>query len=259
MRYVTALLVGLWFVPTLVVQARQQTGTHTEVVQADCHDLSAGSALGVGETLINGKACRLVGTIPQPVVAAGMDAPKSPMNVATTPTESGMYLVTKDGFTKILGEIVDFQRSGSVLVSKVTIGIKSNKTNVQLLGPHAQTVTGSEPEFYFVPAKQEAEAGVNAGDLILIRLEEKPERRQFEVAAQGMMRASSGISITQQVQLFRSEVVSGVYKITPAGGLAQGEYGLYLSRGEGMSPYIYDFSVELTAGGSSSCCEQPHH
>jgi hypothetical protein len=35
--------------------------------------------------------------------------------------------------------------------------------------------------FYFVPPKQEAAAGVNAGDLILIRLEEKSQRRQFEI------------------------------------------------------------------------------
>src|SRR5277367_3693308 len=54
------------------------------------------------------------------------------------PSEPGMYLQTAQGFTKILGQIVSFTRSGSLLVSKLTIGIKTKKQNVQLLGPHAQ-------------------------------------------------------------------------------------------------------------------------
>jgi len=42
---------------------------------------------------------------------------------------------------------------------------------------------------------------------------------------------------------YRSEITTGVYKITPADSFSRGENGLYLSRGEGMSPYIYDFPV----------------
>jgi hypothetical protein len=98
--------------------------------------------------------------------------------------------------------------------------------------------------FCFIPPKQEAEAGVNAGDLVLVRLEEKTERRQFEIGAVGVARASSGISITHQIQLFRAEVKPGAYTITPAGALGKGEYALYLSRGEGMQAYVYDFSVD---------------
>jgi hypothetical protein len=160
------------------------------------------------------------------------------------PSEPGMYVAAGGGFTKILGQILEFKRSGSMLVSDLTLHVKTTKENVQLLGPHAQTVTGSNPEFYFIPAKQEADAGVNAGDMILVRLEEKKERRQIEVGAQGAWRASNGISLTHQVQLSRSEVKPGVYKITPAVGLGKGEYGIYLSRGEGMKAYLYDFSVQ---------------
>jgi hypothetical protein len=161
----------------------------------------------------------------------------------SVPTETGMYLGTANGFTKILGQIVTFKRSGSLLVSGATAGIKSKKENVQLPGPHAQTVVDGKPVFYFIPAKQEAEAGVNAGDLILIQLEEKPERRQFEVGAQGLWRGSSGISLTHQIQLLRSEEKPGVYKVTPAATLSKGEYALYLPRGHGTEPYVYDFSV----------------
>jgi PEGA domain-containing protein len=159
------------------------------------------------------------------------------------PSEPGMYVQTANGLTKIIGQAVTFQRSGSRLVSGVTAGIKSRKVNVQLLGARAQTVVGGEPTFYFIPAKQEADIGVNAGDLILLRLEEKKDRRQFEVAAEGAWRASSGISITHQIQLFRSEEKTGAYKLSPGLTLQEGEYALYIIRGEGMSPYVYDFSV----------------
>jgi PEGA domain len=171
----------------------------------------------------------------------------------TIPSEPGMYVQTASGLTKIIGQAVAFQRSGSRLVSGVTAGIKAKKVNVQLLGARAQIVVGGEPTFYFIPAKQEADIGVNAGDLILIRLEEKKDRRQFEVAAEGAWRASSGISITHQIQLFRSEENTGAYKLTPGLTLQEGEYALYIVRGEGMSPYVYDFSVnrsiQVNAGG----------
>ena len=79
--------------------------------------------------------------------------------------------------------------------------------------------------------------------IFLIRLEEKEERRQFEVGAQGLWRESSGISLTHQIQLARTEERPGIYKLVPAVKLEKGEYALYLTRGEGMSPYVYDFSV----------------
>lgn len=175
----------------------------------------------------------------------------------TLPTESGMYVETAGGMTKIIGQIAEFKRSGSALVSHATIGIKSQKENIQLLGPHAQTVVSSQPVFYFIPAKQEADAGVNAGDLILIRLEEKSERRQFEIAARGAWRSSSGISLTHQVQLVRSEAKPGIYKIAPAVPLTRGEYALYLSRGEGMAPYVYDFGVQEVSAVVSSKAPTP--
>jgi hypothetical protein len=112
-----------------------------------------------------------------------------------------MYVQAGSEFIKIIGQIAQFKRTGSRLVSSATVGIKSAKANIQLQGPHAQTVVSPQPTFYFIPPKQAAEAGVNAGDLILIRLEEKPQRRQFEIAVAGLFRASAGISLTHQIQL----------------------------------------------------------
>jgi hypothetical protein len=78
--------------------------------------------------------------------------------------------------------------------------------------------------------------------LVLVRLEEKLERRQFEIAARGDWRASEGISITHQVPIARTEEAAGVYSIKPTGALRKGEYAIYLVRGDGLKAYIYDFS-----------------
>ena len=159
------------------------------------------------------------------------------------PVDPGMYVATRDGTTKLIGQIAEFKRTGSLFVSSVTGGIKTQKQNIQILGPHAQMVVTAQPVFYFVPARQEADTGVNAGDLILLRLEEKSQRRQFEIGAHGLWRESSGISLTHQIQLLRSEEKPGVYRVMPARELEKGEYALYLSRGEGMAAYVYDFGV----------------
>ncbi len=177
--------------------------------------------------------------------------------VVAYPAEPGMYVEASGGLTKFIGQIAEFKRSGSLLVSDLTIRIKTSKVNIQLLGPHAQNVVSAQPVFYFMPAKQEAEAGVNAGDLILIRLEEKPKRRQFEIAARGQWRSSSGISLTHQIQLLREEASPGVYRIMPAAELGQGEYALYLARGEGMAAYVYDFGVQPMHSASPAATVLP--
>ena len=157
---------------------------------------------------------------------------------STFPSEPGMYVQAGSDFKKVIGQIAQFTRTGSRLVSTATVGIKSAKANIQLAGPHAQTVVSPQPVFYFIPPKQEAAAGVNAGDFILIRLEEKPHRRQFEIAAAGLFRASAGISLTHQLQILRSEPKPGVYMITPAMELRKGEYALTL-RAERVWPLTY--------------------
>jgi PDZ domain len=183
-------------------------------------------------------------------ILAGSLLPQS--RGASVPADPGMYVTTSDGVSKIIGQIITFKRTGSLFVSGLTGGIKTRKENIQLLGAHAETVTDATPVFYFVLAKQEADTGVNAGDLVLIRLEEKSKRRQFEVGARGLWRGSSGISITHQVQVFRSEEQPGVYKIMPSNPLKKGEYALYATRGNGLAPYVYDFSVEGENVGTRS-------
>lgn len=78
---------------------------------------------------------------------------------------------------------------------------------------------------------------------------------KLPIAARGAWRSSAGISLTHQIQVFRSEVKTGVYKVEPAITLKQGEYALFLARGQGMAPYVYDFSVQENL--SSTATSEP--
>jgi hypothetical protein len=158
------------------------------------------------------------------------------------PVEPGVYLTSAKGNSKIIGQVITFNRTGSLLVSHLTMGVKAAHDNVQISGAHASLAVDGQPVFYFIPAKQQIDDGVDAGDLVLVRMEEKTDRRQFEIAARGDWRASDGISITHQVPTVRTEEALGVYSLKPARTLRKGEYAIYLVRGDGLKAYIYDFS-----------------
>ena len=165
-------------------------------------------------------------------------------NSQDLPAAAGFYLLTGTEYTKILGQPMAFERTGSRLVSGLTLNIKAAHNNIQLPGAVAQTTTSPKPVFVFVPSQHEAENGVTAGDLILIRLEVHGDRRQIEVAAGGAGRGSSGVSITHQIAAVRSEPQPGKYEIKPADPLKPGQYAVYLQRGEGLPAMLYDFGVK---------------
>ncbi len=163
------------------------------------------------------------------------------------PAAPGFYVQAGSDYTKILGQPMTFERTGSRLISGLTLHIKAEHNNIQLPGATAQTVTGPKPVFAFIPSQNESENGVTAGDLILIRLEVHGDRRQIEVAAGGAGRGSAGVSITHQVAAVRSEPEAGKYELKPADPLKPGQYAVYLQRGEGLPAMLYDFGVRNQA------------
>jgi hypothetical protein len=126
----------------------------------------------------------------------------------------------------------------------VTFGIESAKVNVQILGESSPHNTSSSPVFYYRAAQATEAAGGSAGDLVLVRMDVKGKRRQFEVSARGAWRASQGISIRSQLQVMRKRTEADLYKLTPAEELTRGEYAFYLFRGYELPGFVYDFTVE---------------
>lgn len=171
--------------------------------------------------------------------AAAQQPPPPPV-----PNEPGLYYWHEDKITRVEGRAVSFARTGSLLSSAATMGIKSRKTNAQIPGSHADMAVSSTAVFYYrIPSAGEA-AGGSVGDLVLVKLRVHGSRRQFEMGAAGMGRMSSGISIRSQLDFKRTEVSSGLYRAVPADPLPPGQYAFYLFRGYDLPGFVYDFMVE---------------
>ena len=67
------------------------------------------------------------------------------------PKEHGLYYQSSNGLVPIEGQVISFARTGSRLSSAATFGIKSGKTNVQILGEKSAHTTVSMPVFYSGP------------------------------------------------------------------------------------------------------------
>lgn len=135
----------------------------------------------------------------------------SPTNASPVPlpSEPGLYLLANQQQTKIPGHPVTFERTGSKLASG--LNIKAAHNNVQIPGAHAQTMTGTQPVFVFVPSLQQTPNGMSADALLLVSLEVNGDGRQIDVAAGGAGRAGWGVSIPHQLQVVRSEPSFGLY------------------------------------------------
>src|SRR5204863_1711919 len=86
------------------------------------------------------------------------------------PNEPGLYLHQKGQMSRVEGQVVSFARTGGTLASKATLGIKSAKVNVQILGKSARVTAESSPTFYFRAASDNEAAGGGVADLVLLRM-----------------------------------------------------------------------------------------
>ena len=182
-------------------------------------------------------------TVSKPASPPPKDAP-SDVDIQSFKDNHGLYYQQPDKLVPIEGQVVSFSRTGSLLSSTVTFGIRSKKANVQILGHTSGHVTGREPVFFYRTAAGTEAAGGSAGDLVLLKMTSKGDRRQFEMGAVGDARASSGISIRAQIQVVRKQAEADLYRLSPAQKLEPGEYAFYLFRGYNLPGFLYDFTVE---------------
>lgn len=172
-----------------------------------------------------------------------VDAVAGNNGLPVVPAEPGLYYFRGTQAVAVEGQVVSFARTGSLLASGVTLGIKSRKTNVQIAGRKASLSVSERPVFYFRSAGANEAAGGGVGDLVLLQMRVHGDRRQVEVGAAGAWRASSGVSIRSQLEFQRSQVAAGLYRVQ-ASDLKSGQYCFYLFRSYELPAFIYSFGVE---------------
>lgn len=172
------------------------------------------------------------------------------------PQEVGVYW--KDGFTfiRVEGEMVSQAKVGGRAGSMFTYGMRSEHWDAYVNGPTSKNrVKDRHPLFYlYVPD------GDSAADFVLIKLEKKGNRREFQVGSfGGVTGGKSGVKRDKEVPFKAEHVAVRTYRLTLDDDLKPGEYAFFMGTGQqtmmsgggsggsksggSASGRVYDFTV----------------
>jgi hypothetical protein len=163
------------------------------------------------------------------------------------PQEVGVYWRNGYSFERVEGEIVSQAKVGGRAGSYFTYGMRSQHWDAYINGPTSKNrVKERRPLFFFyVPD------GASASDFILIKLEKKGNRREFQIGSfGGVTGGKSGVKRDKEVPYKADHVAIRTYRITLAEDLKPGEYAFFM--GTGQQSMMSSATVASTSGGSAS-------
>lgn len=194
-------------------------------------------------------------------------------NVATgdpsdplAPHDSGIYLYSKDRngeykLTVLEQAAYQGSKTGGVLTSALTYGLKKAKMKAVIPGQHASIRTpDSQPAFYFYFEDKAAGLGKggfgagavsNPNQFALVKLDLTKSSRETIIGEFGVLGASTGTHEKSMITFKSERLRSGMYKVVPNGPMEAGEYCFLVSQanmgafGAGASgaAQIFDFAV----------------
>lgn len=192
-----------------------------------------------------------------PPPAAVAPSPGTSPNVGDPnlpPAETGIYW--KDGYTfqRIESEIVSQAKAGGRAGSVFTYGMRAQHWDAYVNGPTSKNrIKERRPMFYFyVPD------GASAADFILLKLEKKGNRREFQIGSfGGITGGKSGVKRDKQIAFQADHVAVRTYRVTLSEDLKPGEYAFFMETGQqsmmasnkggtsggAATGRIYDFTV----------------
>jgi len=162
---------------------------------------------------------------PAPVVAAV--APMT-MDPALPPPEVGVYWKDGANFVLIQGRTLDQTKAGGRAGSYFTDGMRNQHWDAVIDGPHSgNLVKEHRPTFYFyVPD------GNDALDYVLLILNKKSDRREFQVGSfGGVTGGKSGVKKDKVIGFTPTHVGIRTYKISLEQDLKPGEYAFFMGTG----------------------------
>lgn len=184
---------------------------------------------------------------PPPVAAATPATAPAPADPNLPPQEVGVYW--KDGyrFMRVEGEIVSQAKVGGRAGSYFTYGLRSEHWDAYINNPTSRNrVRDRRPLFYlYVPD------GASASDFILLKLQKKGNRREFQIGSfGGITGGKSGVKRDKEVEFKSEHVAMRTYRITLEGDLKPGEYGFFM--GTGQQAMMSSATVGSSSGGAAS-------
>jgi hypothetical protein len=170
------------------------------------------------------------------------------------PQEVGVYWKNGYTFVRVESEILSQAKVGGRAGSTFTYGMRSQHWDAYVNGPTSKNrIKEVRPLFYFyVPD------GASASDFILIKLEKKGNRREFQVGSfGGLTGGKSGVKRDKELPFKSEHVGIRTYRIVLDEDLKAGEYAFFMGTGQqammssnrggtsggSASGRIYDFTV----------------
>ena len=197
--------------------------------------LLALKAAGVSEKVISAmlNAAKKKTEATRPMAAAAAATPTTAAN-PDVPDDVGVYTKIKGALAEMYAEVVSW-KSGGVGKSMLTGGFTKGHVNATVSGPKSKLQLGTPIEIVIKCVE-----GVTPSEYMLLKLDEKGDRREFRAVTGGVYHSSSGLE-KDALKFDFQKVAPRTYKILLT-GLKKGEYG-FLPPGSG--------SVGGTGGGAS--------
>ena len=164
--------------------------------------------------------------------------PAAPVVVAATPIsndpnlpppEVGVYWKNANAFILIEGQAISQAKVGGKAGSMFTYGMRNEHWDAYLNGPQSKNIIQDrQPVFYiYVPD------GSSASDFVLISLEKKGDRREFQIGSfGGITGGKSGVKRDKEVAFTAEHAGIRTYKIKLDAAMKPGEYAFFMGTGQ---------------------------
>jgi hypothetical protein len=145
------------------------------------------------------------------------------------PPEVGVYWKNGNAFARVEGQAISQAKVGGKAGSMFTYGLRNEHWDAYLNGPQSKNVIQDRlPEFYiYVPD------GASSSDFVLISLEKKGNRREFQIGSfGGIMGGKSGVKREKEIAFTAEHAGIRTYKIKLAAAMQPGEYAFFMGTGQ---------------------------
>jgi hypothetical protein len=173
----------------------------------------------------------MINPAPAPATIIAGSAPTT-MDPGLPPPEIGVYWKNGVNFILIQGQALTNAKVGGKAGSFFTDGLRNQHWDATIDGPTSRNVVRErKPFFYFyVPD------GNDASDYVLLKLNKKDNRREFQVGSfGGITGGKSGVQKDKEVPSRSEHVGIRMYRINLESDLKPGEYAFFMGTGQSAS------------------------
>jgi len=242
-------------------------GLTEDVIIAKIRAMSAAGGDAVSfDTGVEGLKGLKAAEVPDSVIKVMINPTQQPATIVTAstpmtidpnlpPPEVGVYWKDRANFVLIQGQALTNTKAGGKAGSIFTNGMRNQHWDATIEGPTSKNVVRERhPSFYlYVPD------GSDAADYVLIKLNKKGDRREFQVGSfGGITGGKSGVKKDKELAFKADHVGIRMYKVTLESDLKTGEYAFFMGTGQSATMSgarggnrsggnaagrIYDFSI----------------